>query len=60
MANFFEDNDDLQYYLDRGLDWSPLVRLVEQDFKAPGGYANLDDARAAYRDILAMVGEFAA
>lgn len=60
MANFFEDNDDLQYYLDRGLDWSPLVGLVEQDFKAPGGYANLDDARAAYRDILAMVGEFAA
>lgn len=60
MANFFDDNDDLQYYLDRGLDWTPLIALVEQDFRAPGGYASADEARAAYRDILSMVGEFAA
>lgn len=60
MANFFDDNDDLQYYLDRGLDWGPIVGLVEQGFRAPGGYASLEEARAAYRDMLTMVGQFAA
>lgn len=60
VANFFDDNDDLQYYLDRGFDWSELIGLVEQDYKAPGGYASADEARAAYKDILTMVGEFAA
>lgn len=60
MANFFDDNDDLQYYMERGLDWAPIIGLVEQDYRIPGGYASEDEARAAYRDILGMVGEFAA
>lgn len=60
MANYFDDNDDLQYYVERGLDWKPIVALVEQEFKIPGGYASTEEACAAYRDILTMVGEFAA
>lgn len=60
MANFYDDNEDLRYYLDRGLDWGPLVGLVEQDFRAPEGYTSLEEALAAYRDILSMIGTFAA
>ena len=29
MANFFKDNDDLQYYFDKGVDWDSLVRITE-------------------------------
>jgi len=60
LANFFDDNDDLLYYFDRGIDWEPLVRLVEHDFKAPESFEDLEEARSTYRDIVTMVGEFAA
>ena len=60
MANFFEDNDDLLYYFDRGLDWGPLVALVEHDYQAPEGFRDLEEARGTYRDMLSMVGELAA
>ncbi len=60
MANFLTDNDDLLFYLERGIDWSPIVALVEHDFKAPQGYASSEEAVSAYRDMLEMVGTFAA
>lgn len=61
MANFLEDNDDLLFYLERGgIDWPAIVGLVEQDYKAPQGYSSAAEAVAAYRDILQMVGSFAA
>lgn len=60
MANFFEDNDDLLFYFERGVDWAPLVALVEHDFQSPGGPADLDEARGTYRDMLSMIGELAA
>ena len=61
MANFLEDNDDLLFYLERGgIDWAPIVALSEHDYQAPQGYTSVEDARAAYGDILRMVGNFAA
>jgi alkylation response protein AidB-like acyl-CoA dehydrogenase len=61
VANFLEDNDDLLFYLERGgIDWPAIVALTEQDFKAPQGYTSVDEALASYRDILQMVGTFAA
>ena len=60
MSNFFKDNDDLQYYFDRGIDWDELVRLNEWDYRAPGGFDNAADAVAFYREIAEMVGEFVA
>ena len=32
MANYLLDNDDLLFYLDKGIDWDPIVRLTERDF----------------------------
>ena len=60
MASFFHDNPDLEFYFDRGVDWDALVRLTEADLKAPGSHASVKEAVDFYREIMAMVGEFAA
>ena len=30
MANFFTDNEDLQYYMNKGIDWGPIIETVER------------------------------
>jgi alkylation response protein AidB-like acyl-CoA dehydrogenase len=62
MANFFKDNEDLQYYFDKGIDWEPLVRITEHDFAdAEGeGFGNTKEAIDFYRSIIEMVGQFVA
>ncbi len=60
MANFFTDNEDLQWYLDKGIDWQPIVDSTEFGFKLPDGFRDLEEARGFYRDILTMFGEFVA
>ena len=62
MANFFKDNDDLQFYFDKGIDWEPLVRITEHDFAdADGeGFGATEEAVDFYRDILEMFGQFTA
>ena len=60
MANVYTDNDDLRWYVDKGIDWDPIVRLTEYDYKAEDGHENLDDALEFYRDVLSLVGDFVA
>ena len=60
MANFFKDNEDLQYYLDKGLDWERIVAITEYDFRAADGHKDTAEALEFYRDIAGMVGEFVA
>ncbi|MDH3200975.1 MAG: acyl-CoA dehydrogenase family protein [Myxococcales bacterium] len=60
MANFFKDNDDLQYYFDKGIDWEPLVRITEHDFADADGHDNTEEAVTFYREIAEMFGEFVA
>ncbi|MSP73228.1 MAG: hypothetical protein EXR76_13880 [Myxococcales bacterium] len=62
MGNFYRDNEDLRFYFERGLDWAPLVELVEQGyaFTSDEGPKDLDAARAFYADILESVGQFTA
>jgi len=60
MANYFQDNPDLQYYFDKGVDWDALVRLTESDLKAPGAHASVKDAVEFYREVATMVGQFSA
>ena len=65
MANFFLDNDDIQF-LFHHIDMAELARLQEDDFAHaaddPSGYAPLDAADAIdnYRRILEIIGEVAA
>ena len=60
MANFYKDNDDLRYYVERGIDWEPLVRLTEYLYRNEDGFSNAQDAVIFYREVLELVGEFAA
>ena len=62
MANFFKDNDDLQYYFDKGVDWDSLVRVTEHDFAdaAGEGFSSTEEAVGFYRDIIEMFGQFSA
>lgn len=59
-SNFLLDNDDLLYYLDKGIDWEPVVKLTERGFVDEDGPRDLAEAKELYRDIATMVGEFAA
>ncbi len=62
MANFFKDNDDLQFYFDKGIDWDTLVRITENEFADAegGGFSTTEEAVAFYRDIVEMFGQFVA
>ncbi|MBT6177383.1 MAG: hypothetical protein HOI23_09040 [Deltaproteobacteria bacterium] len=60
MANFLEDNEDLKFYLEKYIDWEPLVRLVEYDFKMNDGFESNEEATEFYNDVLNMVGELVA
>lgn len=60
MANFLTDNEDLLYYVEKGFDWDAIASVTERDFTLEGGHANAEEAKAFYRSVLEMVGEFAA
>lgn len=60
MANFYDDNEDLRFYVDRGIDWEPIARLGEHDFKAKDGHANVEEAVDFYRDVFSLIGNFVA
>jgi alkylation response protein AidB-like acyl-CoA dehydrogenase len=60
MANFYTDNADLRWYIERGIDWESLVRTTEADFRNPGGPKSVDEALAFYKETLELVGSFVA
>jgi alkylation response protein AidB-like acyl-CoA dehydrogenase len=60
MANFFQDNEDLLYYVEHGIDWRPLVETVERGFRDKDGFKTPEEAVGSYKDILDQVGTFVA
>lgn len=60
MSNYFTDNEDLRWYVERGIDWAPLVEATEYGFRAPDAFARVEDAVAFYREALESVGALAA
>lgn len=60
MGNFYRDNDDLRFYVEKWIDWEPLVRLTEHDYNYEYGFQNADEAVAFYKDVLEMIGRFVA
>ncbi len=60
MPNFFSDNDDLQFYFDRALDWSSLVEVVERGYRVADGPKDVAEAVATYREVLQLIGEVTA
>jgi len=60
MASFLDDNDDLRFYLERGIEWEPLVQLTEWGFHRDDGFSSTAEAVEFYGDVLELVGSFAA
>ena len=60
MANFFDDNDDLTWYFEHGIDWDPIARATEWNFRAEDGPADSAEAVETYRDFAHMIGELVA
>ena len=60
MANFFEDNPDLQFYLGAGVDWDTLAWVTELGFRHPDGFRDAAQATTFYREVVESVGAFAA
>ncbi len=65
-VSFLEDNEDLQFYVHRWIDWSLLANEVElQGFSAEqsesgDGYASAAEAKDVWLDVLALVSRLAA
>lgn len=60
MANFFTDNEDLKFYLDKGIDWGPIVKATERGDTSEEAPESLEEAVSLYKDILELVGKFSA
>ncbi|MCP4200995.1 MAG: hypothetical protein GY769_03585 [bacterium] len=60
MANFLTDNEDLRWYLEKGIDWNPIVEACEFGLELQDGFRSVEEARDFYLDIVTMFGEFVA
>ena len=60
MANYFNDNPDLQFYFDKYFDWASIVELTELGKPGAGEGEALKESVETYRDMLEMIGTFAA
>ncbi|MCB9765359.1 MAG: acyl-CoA dehydrogenase family protein [Alphaproteobacteria bacterium] len=61
MSSFYDDNDDLRFYVDRGIDWGPLVENTALGAASDdAGFDSTADAVDFYREVLQLVGGFAA
>jgi len=60
MASFFTDNDDLQFYFDRALDWRTLYEVTEFGKDDPEAPKDLAEAIAGWRDVAELIGTLAA
>jgi len=60
MASFFSDNDDLRFWVEKGIDWETLVSLTEYGFRTKDGFKSTEEGVAFYREVLDSIGELAA
>jgi alkylation response protein AidB-like acyl-CoA dehydrogenase len=60
MTSFYDDNEDLRFQLEKGVDWPALVELTEYGYTAPDGFRAPEPALEFYRDLLGQLGTLAA
>ena len=62
MANFLQDNPDLQFYLNEWIDWEALYEITElrSPEADPDAPVNAEEAADSWREVLDAVGDFAA
>ena len=59
-SNFYLDNEDLRFQLERAFDWSEILSLMERGYTDEDGFKDQDEALEFFRDILDNVGKFVA
>ncbi len=59
-GNYYLDNEDLRFQLERAYNWSELISLYERGYTAKDGFKDEKEALEFYRDILDNVGKFIA
>ena len=57
-GNYYNDNEDLRFYIERAFEWSEIVALYERGFTDKEGFRDEEEALEFYRDILDNVGKF--
>src|SRR5512140_1646751 len=57
-GNYYLDNEDLRFQLERAYNWSEIVSLYERGYTAKDGHKDEKEAREFYRDILENIGKF--
>jgi alkylation response protein AidB-like acyl-CoA dehydrogenase len=60
MGNYLTDNEDIQFYLRKEIDWDALVQLLEPRLPAPDGPQSIPEAVETYQQILDLIGDFSA
>jgi 3-(methylthio)propanoyl-CoA dehydrogenase len=60
MASYFEDNEDLRFYFDEGVDWAALAEVSEYGFRTEGGFKTGAEAKVFYREVAELVGTLVA
>ena len=60
MANYYDDNEDMKFYVEKAIDWDPIVAAVERDFKSEDGFKSVEEAKEFYVEVLNMIGGFVA
>lgn len=60
MSSFYDDNEDLRWYVERGIDWEPIVRWTEYDWAAPDHPKDTAEAVETFKEILSLVGTVSA
>lgn len=59
MANHYDDNADLRFYVEQAIDWEPLVRLSEYNWQSKEGFSSSEEALEFFTEIFSLIGEFA-
>jgi alkylation response protein AidB-like acyl-CoA dehydrogenase len=60
MANYYLDNEDLQFYVKQGIDWDPIVEITEYGYRAADGHADAAEGKQFYEEVAEMLGQFVA
>ena len=59
-TNFYVDNADLRFHIEKNIDWSALIDAVEYNSAPEDRPESVDDARELYEDVLKELGKFTA
>jgi len=58
--NFYFDNEDLKFWIEKGIEWDVLVDLCEHGAKAEDRPASVRDARDNFEAVVTEVGRYVA